>query len=254
APEAVDLAQAEAGNCASQPYEQRPAAARDSYSSPTNFLRCDSGEYALCYYSGADPLPCDLSTDETGDCQCQVFTASAEAPMYIEIGGILNACVYAETVEQCGANGAGCQNICTDHPSIPGCSATSTSRVAPACDYVADGTFNPAADVISTFSLATVSVPDGRGTFSIASNDANGQYAGCMTAPCTGSEIDADGNEYTTCACPLWPTDGSSADYQFGRRCHPGDDPKSPRNCDLADDQVWSAAVDASLTSAISAE
>ena len=254
APDAVEAVQAEAGTCASQPYEQRPDAARDSFSSPTNFLRCDKGQYALCYYSGADPLPCDISADETGDCQCQVFTASSDAPMYIEIGGILNDCVYLETVEQCGENGAGCQNICTDKPDTPGCSATGTLPIAPACTYVATGTFNPDAEYISTFSFAQVSAPDTSSTFKIASNDANGQYAGCMTAPCTGSTTDALGNDYTTCTCPLWPNDGGSADYQYGRRCVSGSDPTSPGNCDLSEGQIWSAAVDDSIAPAASEE
>lgn len=240
-------------NCADQDYVQRPGAAKDAFTSPTNFLRCTAGKYALCYYSGASPLPCDPSDQEgTSNCQCQVYEASTSAPMYVEIGGILNQCVYDETVAQCGADGSGCQNICIDKPGAPGCTDSSDAPMAVACDYIANNAFNPDAEFISTFSFAEVNVPNSDQVFSLGSNSENGQYAGCMTAPCSGETTNELGQSYTTCACPLWPTDGSSARYQFGRACTDGEtNPDAPGYCTLDSGQVWSAAVNDILIHAL---
>ena len=235
--------------CAEEPYVERPDAAKDSFTSPTNFLSCSEGKYALCYYSGADPLPCTLA-ESTADCQCQLFEASQDDPMYVEIGGILNRCVYEQTVEQCGEDGSLCRNLCDERPDAPGCAGEPVGGPqAVACAYIAQGTFNPAATLISTFSFAQVVVPETGEAFKLGSHDEQGRYAGCMTAPCTG-EVSGQHGTYTTCACPLWPPEGT-ADYQFGRRCHPDEpNPLSPFYCDLKEGQVWSAAVNEAITSA----
>jgi len=233
---------ADGGACADQSYVVNPDAAQDLIASPTGFLRCTAGEYALCYYSGADPLPCTVEeASESAACQCQVLTASEQEPMYVLMTSILNLCAYTEAVEQCGEDGSGCYNICNDNPHSPQCHGLTLpedQQQATVCDYVADGTFNPDASFISTFSFAKVAAPDTEETFSIACNDTTGQYAGCMTAPCGDEETDELGHRYVTCDCPVWPADGSSVDYQFGRRC----DETSTGNCTLAGGQVWSAA------------
>ena len=238
----------EVGNCADQPFVERPGAAEDAYSQLSNFLRCDSGPYALCYYSGADPLPCDLNeADGTGDCQCQIFEASIKDPMYVEIGGILNKCIYDETVAQCGEDGSKCKNMCFGRTDLAECDgATEKHREAVVCDYIRNGQFDPGAEYISTFSLAKVLVPGSDEQFKLGSNGETGRYAGCMTASCTGLTVDeVNGGSYTTCACPLWPEDDSAAEYTFGRRCEKVGDapPDSPKHCRLHEDQVWSAAV-----------
>lgn len=232
------------GACVDQPYVQRVLAAQDAFTSTASFLRCERGRYALCYYSGPSPLPCVPGEGSTGDCQCQVFEASAEEPMYVEIGGILNQCVYEETVAECEPDGSGCSNMCADKPHAPGCDgATPPSKEAPACHYIATKTFNPSADFISTFSFATVYVPGTEDAFEISSTSENDQYAGCMTAPCTGTSGTPD-QLYTTCACPLWPPDGGTAPFQYGRKCIEGEtNPQSPGYCRLEDGQMWSAAV-----------
>jgi hypothetical protein len=233
---------ADGGSCADQPYVVNPDAAQDVIESPTNFLRCTAGDYALCYYSGADPLPCTVAeASQSAACQCQVFTASEEEPMYVLMTSILNLCAFTEAVEQCGEDGSGCYNICNDDPHSPQCHGVTLpedQQQAAVCDYVADGTFNPTADFISTFSFAKVAAPDTEETFAIACNDTTGPYAGCMTAPCNGEATDELGHRYVTCACPVWPADGSAVDYQFGRKC----DETPTGNCTLADGQVWSAA------------
>lgn len=230
------------GSCADQPYVVNPDAAQDVIESPTGFLRCTSGDYALCYYSGADPMPCTVAeATDSADCQCQVFSASDDRPMYVLMTSILNLCVFTETVEHCGEDGSGCYNICNQNPDSPQCAGVTLpehQRLAPVCDYIADGTFNSGADFISTFSFAEVQAPATVEPFIIGCNDASGQYAGCMTAPCSGEVTDDRGNRYTTCDCPVWPAGGGSADFQFGRRCN-----ETPAgNCTLASGQVWSAA------------
>lgn len=225
------------GQCADVKYVPRPDAAEDLLTQPSNFLKCTSGEYALCYYSGADPLPCTI--DESGthaDCECQVFTATKEKPMYVDIQSILDACAYQEANTQCESDGSCCLNIT---PTSIG------KNPAYVCDYIADGTFDPAADYISTFSFEVVSAPNRGGNFGIGCHDRVGQYAGCMTASCTGLRTDVEGNRYTTCSCPLWPLDGTDQPYQFGRACD-ADSTKQiateAGNCALGPNQVWSAA------------
>lgn len=230
------------GSCADQPYVVNPDAAQDVVESPTNFLRCNSGDYALCYYSGADPLTCTVAeSGESADCQCQVFTATEDQPMYVLMTSILNLCAFTEAVEQCGEDGSDCYNICNDDPHSPQCHGITLpddQQQATVCDYIADGTFNAEADFISTFSFETVSAPNTDEAFNIACNDANGTYAGCMTASCDGEITDSQGHRYTDCDCPIWPTDGSSVDFQFGRRC----DDNLTGNCAVSEGQIWSAA------------
>lgn len=225
------------GQCGGE-YVQRPeasGAAQDVLDANSNFLECTSGQYALCYYSGADPLPCKKVNDSTSICTCQVFTATEEDPMYVDINSILDVCAYNEAIDQCGEDGSGCRNI------TPGSKDLDEAYV---CGYIEAGTFNPAAAYISTFSYQQVSVPQ---TGQVFPNDplgcveAFGQYAGCMTASCQGGDRDGNGNTYTECACPLWPLKGS-ADYQYGRTCTDGAPSTDSGNCILADDQVWSAA------------
>jgi hypothetical protein len=245
---AADASQAQAGGlCANQPYVVNPDAAQDVIEHPTDFLRCTAGDYALCYYSGADPLPCTVEeSGSSADCQCQIFTASQDQPMYVLMTSILNLCAYTETVEACGDDGTGCYNLCNDRPHSPQCSQVElpTAQIlAPVCEYIAAGTFDKTADSISTFSFAQVEVPGSESTFALGCNDAAGPYAGCMTASCSGDEADEQGDRYTSCACPVWPSGGGSPDYQFGRRCAEGAvDSSSPGYCTLAEGQVWSAA------------
>lgn len=246
-----------AGNCADQPYEVNPDASQDLIEGVTGFLRCEAGAYALCYYSGASPLPCTL--DESGasaECQCQVYTASADAPMYVLMTSILNECVYNETVEQCGTDGSGCYNLCNDKPNSPQCSGVTLPEkqaTAAVCDYIQSGTFDKNAAYISTFSFAHVYAPSENSSsdehFLLGSNNENGAYAGCMTASCSGSTTDSRENTYTNCACPVFPQGGATADYQFGRKCTTAgeNDPTSPGYCTLTEQQVWSAAYNPAL-------
>lgn len=202
--------------CAGHPFvenvypttEHGPAAA-DLVLGPSYFVPCTRGDYALCYYSGAPDLPCEV--DEVrgvAACACERFTASAEQPMFVDITGILNTCVYIETVGVCGVDGSGC----------------GAPDSAPVCDYLARNTLIPGADLISTFSFRKV------GDYQLGCHDCTDRdavYAGCMTAPC--HERGAGDGDTVVCDCPL-----VRGPYQFGRR---GD-----WTCDAGDGLVWSAA------------
>lgn len=217
----------EALRCDQEPYVQNvywttqygPAQA-DVHTEPENFLKCSRGEYALCYYSGAPGMNCEVDeVTGTANCWCQIFTATEEKPQMVTIAAIQNTCVYIETIAKCGVNG----EKCTDMDS------------APVCDYLAAGTFNPTTDLISTFSAQPVTSPEDRsgGHYEFGCTECEGLYAGCMTAPCYGrTQSGKSGETYTQCQCPL-----ANGPYQYGRG-------GSEWSCDAGDGLTWSAAYD----------
>jgi hypothetical protein len=170
--------------------------------SPTNFLPCQGGPIALCYYSGPEPQPCVPSADgRFADCTCYEIPFG---PYFVDINAILNHDVYLDTVAVCGADGSACSG---------------QANAAPVCDVINDGTLIPGADVISTFSFACVP-EEGIGQTTCAAQP----YAGCMTAPCwrTGEQ------GVVTCQCPLF--DGPYQVGNFGAQCT------------LPGELIWSAA------------
>lgn len=220
------LAADESPRCDLQPYveneywttEYGPAAA-DIHTGSENFVKCSQGQYALCYYSGAPAMPCRIDeVTGTASCSCQVFTASKEQPQMVTIGAIQNTCVYIETVAKCGVDGSGCPGL----------------DEAPVCKYLADGTFNPTTDLVSTFSFQKVTSPESDGgdddAYKLGCTECEGVYAGCMTAPCYQQSTSPNGNSYAWCECPL-----ARGPYQYGR----GGDQWS---CDAGDGLTWSAA------------
>lgn len=187
----------------------KPAYA-DVVLSPTGFLPCQGGPFALCYYSGPDGSPAseDLSCQVTPDgrfanCRCYEISFGT---YFVLNTAILNYPVYLETLEKCGPDGSGC----------------SATNSAPVCTYINENRLIPGADAISTFSFDCVPT-DGLGSTSCAPPAAP-PYAGCMTAPCQRT----DDEGIVECSCPLY--DGP---YQVGL---------SAVSCDLGDDLVWSAA------------
>jgi hypothetical protein len=189
----------------------KPAYA-DVIVAPSNFLPCQGGPFALCYYSGPNGPPAseDLSCTLTDDgrfatCKCYEIPYG---PYYVLNTSILNYAVYLETVRKCGLDGSAC--------GVP--------NSAPVCDHINENHFIPGADLISTFSFACVPT-DGLGSTSCSS--AEPPYAGCMTAPC--QRTDQPG--IVECSCPVFP-----GPYQVGQ---------SGVSCDLGDDLVWSAAYSA---------
>jgi hypothetical protein len=186
----------------------KPAYA-DVVVAPSDFLPCQGGPFALCYYSGPDGSPAseDLSCQLTADgrfanCRCYEIPYGT---YFVLNTAILNYAVYLETVEECGLDGLGCRAI----------------NSAPVCDYINENRFIPGADLISTFGFECVPT-DGLGSTSCSA--AEPPYAGCMTAPC--QRTDEEG--IVECSCPVF--DGP---YQVGQ---------SEVSCDLGDDLVWSAA------------
>ena len=182
---------------------------RDTVLVPPGFLPC-TGKYALCFNSGPEPLPCELTEDgRFADCKCTV----QRGLNFVLITGILNYDVYQETVRKCGVDGSGCSGVDT----------------APVCKAIREGRLIPGADVISTFDPGSKS-----GLVKLQTN-APGKpgmtvcpkapYAGCMTAPCKTSE-----SGYAECSCPIfWGI------FQLSQ---------ANAKCDLGDDLVWSAAYD----------
>jgi hypothetical protein len=80
---------------------------RDTMESPSGFLPC-TGRYALCFHSGPQPLPCELTPDgRFANCECTVQTGRN----FVLISAILNEKVYQDTVAVCGADGSACAGI-----------------------------------------------------------------------------------------------------------------------------------------------
>lgn len=194
----------------------------------TNMLYCDSGTYALCFFSGPpEPtghpgqgnqrLPCEVRGEgDIANCTCEVYTASPSEPYFVDINAILNYGVYNQTVKLCGADGSRCANIanCGQDGSVAGCA---DQQPAPVCRYVnaqnpTDPTVSlyPKADMISTFSFAM------NDTYTMKPESCPpGYYAGCMTAPCflpAGAANPPNDGDPVQCECPTY-----NGDYQVGQ-------------------------------------
>ena len=185
---------------------------RDTVLAPSNFLPC-TGQFALCFHSGAEPLPCRLTKDgRFANCTCTVM----DGLNFVLITAILNHPVYLDTINAnaCGADGAGCE--------IP--------NSAPVCEFLRNGNLIPGAQVISTYD------PDSKGRITdeidppnVFTNcptnpsDPSLPFAGCMTAPC---KLTKEGT--AECLCPVF-----SGHFQLvGRNAQ----------CALGDDLVPSAS------------
>jgi hypothetical protein len=181
---------------------------RDTDLAPTNFLPC-TGQYALCFESGPEPLPCKLTPDgRFANCKCVVKTGLN----FVLITAILNETVYQDTVGQCGPDGERCTAVDS----------------APVCKAMQDGTLIPGADVISDWSpdvqrLLTEGFPP---PLTICDK---APYAGCMTAPC---KLTPSGD--AVCSCPIfW---GIFQLFGDGARCSLNDDLVNSASYDPARD------------------
>jgi hypothetical protein len=153
---------------------------RDTILGSSYMVPCTE-QYALCFHSGADPLPCTLTKDgKYANCTCTVGTSTS----YVLITAILNYNVYLDTLATCGDDGSKC----------------TTPDSAPVCADLRKGKLIPDANVISTYD------PDSReeilaaitaGSDSITA--CNGPYAACMTAPC---KLKKSGD--AVCTCPVF--------------------------------------------------
>lgn len=245
----------EVSNCWTTPYG--PAAAdvvlvEAPNTSPTkspNMLQCESGPYALCFYSGPpeatgkncpssstcknNKLPCKVN-GVTATCDCQYYSSGLN---FVDINGILNLAVYQETVAACGATGERCRNlanevVCKERSLLSIC------KEAPVCQYIREqnakkpeSSLVPNADTISDFSFAMA--PNYHSTKT--TQCPKGLYAGCMTAACTfpNGVAPADGG-IVSCNCPL-----VTGEFQIGQvRDEQGDG----YPCDLGPGYVWSAS------------
>jgi hypothetical protein len=226
-----------------------------------NMLWCPGGRpYALCFFSGPPeatgkpnsgnkPLSCVLDPKSgIADCACKVFN---QGYYYVDINSILNRNAHYEAIDECGPMGKGCKNMeaCnTDGVTTkPGSPYPCPSKTATVCSYINNqGAGSPStwfypeagtADLVSTFSFA-MSPLDNSGSYTLGSTPCQGEYAGCMTAPCKYSSAD---RSIAQCACPTWV-----GPYEVGQQI-----PTS--ECQLKYpglSYVWSAAHSVTSTSA----
>jgi len=161
---------------------------RDTVLRGSNFLPC-TGQFALCFHSGPEPLPCKMTKDGGfANCTCTV----QDGINYVLITSILNHPVYLDTINACGADGANCQ--------IP--------DTAPVCEYLRNGNLIPGAQVISTYDPDTnKSIQDEiinpSNLLMNCPSDPSAPplpFAGCMTAPC---KLNKDGTT-AQCLCPVF--------------------------------------------------
>jgi hypothetical protein len=162
---------------------------RDTVLAPSNFLEC-TGQFALCFHSGAEPLPCRLTADgRFANCTCDVL----DGPNFVLITAILNHPVYLATIDPdaCGPDGTGCQSI--EYPQ--------NTQVAPVCEFLTNGNLIPGAQVISTYDPdSTTAINDATSPPGGTLKNCNGPFAGCMTAPC---KLNKDGTT-AQCLCPVF--------------------------------------------------
>jgi hypothetical protein len=154
---------------------------RDTVEEASNFLAC-TGQFALCFHSGASPLPCKLTHDgRFANCTCTVPDSPTN---YVLITAILNHDVYLETINVCGADGSNCPD----------------ADDAPVCKFLNKGQLIPGAELISTFDpSSTAAIQDALATESSDVKHCDGPFAGCMTAPCKLTK-----NGEAECSCPVF--------------------------------------------------
>jgi len=176
---------------------------------PANFLQCEGGPIALCYYSGPEPQTCTLTEDgRFATCECFEIPPGL---YFVDIHAILNYWVYLKTVNTCGKQGRKCFG---------------KVNKAPVCQAINKGKLLPGAELISAFSLAKVKEKGLGQTNCPLDPKETDVYAGCMTASCSRTDIEGIVN----CTCPTF-----NGRYQVGQ-----DIPK--KMCTLGSDLVWSAA------------
>ena len=157
---------------------------RDTVLAPSNFLPC-TGQFALCFHSGPEPMPCRLTKDgRFANCTCPV----RDGLNFVLITAILNYPVYLDTIDPnaCGADGSGCQ----------------TPDTAPVCQFLPKGQLIPGAQVISTYDPdSTKSITDEiTNPSNLFTPCTDAPFAGCMTAPC---KLNKDGSS-AQCLCPVF--------------------------------------------------
>jgi hypothetical protein len=192
---------------------------RDTVESASEMLPC-TGQYALCFHSGAAPMPCTLSADgQSANCKCSV----ASDVNYTLITAILNYNVYQKTLQACGADGSNC----------------SDPNDAPVCKDLKNGRLISGANVISTFD------PSSHGEIvealeegvSAVTECPKGPYAACMTAPCL---LNPGGNT-AQCKCPVfygkYQLIGPGAQCNLGGRLVPSSSYSPGLDSDIIDSE-----------------
>jgi len=186
---------------------------RDTVEKIENMVPC-TGRFALCFESGPEPLPCELSRDgRFANCTCTI----QEGVNFVLITAILNYKVYLDTIAVCGTDGSQCSGV---------------PDKAPVCQAIHDRKLIRGANLISTFGSASQeAIRDALRSEPSASGLTvcpKGPYAGCMTAPCEKTK-----SGEAQCSCPVFwgPFQLHQANAQ----------------CTLDDDLVWSASYSPAL-------
>ena len=164
----------------------------------SNFLEC-TGQFALCFHSGAKPLPCKMSKDgRFADCTCTV----QEGTNFVLITAILNYDTYLKTARVCFPDGSNC----------------AAPDQAPVCNLLKKGRLIPGAEVISTYDPSvTTTIKDAMEDRPSLVKHCDGPFAGCMTAPCKFTK-----NGQAECSCPVfW---GKFQLFGPNQRCELGGD------------------------------
>jgi len=153
---------------------------RDTVLGDSYMLPC-TGQFALCFHSGAEPLPCKLTPDgKYANCTCTVGNATN----YVLMTAILNYKDYQDTVTACGSDGSEC----------------ATMGSAPVCAKLPNGKLISGAELISTYdSESWQELVDAIAAGAGSATACDGTYAACMTAPC---KLKKDGT--AVCTCPVF--------------------------------------------------
>jgi hypothetical protein len=177
---------------------------RDTVEQLENMVPC-TGQYALCFSSGPEPLPCEIGKDgRFASCTC-----TAQSGLnFVLISAILNYQVYLDTVAVCRVDGSDC---------------VGQPDKAPVCAAIQSGQFIKGANLISTFSTAAQTAVGDFLTSGAGTACPKGPYAACMTAPCKAKQ-----GSLPVCTCPVF--------YGVFQLTQTG------AQCDLGDELVWSSS------------
>jgi hypothetical protein len=143
---------------------------RDTIEKLENLVPC-MGDYVVCFHSGPEPVPCELTKDEGfAHCKCTVIKQDLN---FVLISAILNYRVYLETVNGCGLDGS----RCADPDTAPVCSATRNRKLVPGADLIS--TFS--GDVQASITAVLNNEPGVGVPLTVCPK---GPYVACVTAPC----------------------------------------------------------------------
>lgn len=170
---------------------------RDTLEKLEDMVPC-TGKFALCFTSGPEPLPCEITKDgRFANCTCTAQTGTN----FVLISAILNYEVWLDTVNTCKND--------VNHCSVP--------DTAPVCAAIKSGKLIRGADLISTFDTQAQANLAQAIDVEPPLVCPKAPYAACMTAPCKQKK-----GKNPVCSCPVFdgvfqlPTPGATCDAGEG--------------------------------------